>query len=130
MIGQNEQHLKNRWLEYWNQENHDRPLLSIEVPLAPTCPAPEKPQDLQQRWEDPAYVVAAARWRMEHTWYGGEAFPALSPDIGPNLIGSMGGCKITYGESTVWAEPVVEDWESYPPCALMRKAPGGRKFAP
>ena len=128
MIGQNEAHLRNRWLEFWNKENHDRPVISIEVPLETDVPAPPKPETLRERWENPDYVVAAARHRMEHTWYGGEAVPVLNPDLGPDLVGAVAGCGIEYGENTSWAEPVVTDWSAYPPIAFDPESPWWKKI--
>lgn len=128
MIGQNETYLRNRWLEFWNKENHDRPVISVEVPLKTDVPAPQKPKTLQEQWENPAYVVAAARYRMEHTWYGGEAMPVLNPDLGPDLVGAVAGCGIEYGETTSWAEPVVEDWETYPPIAFDPENPWWKRI--
>ena len=32
MINQNMDYLEKRWLEYWNKENHDRPIMSVTAP--------------------------------------------------------------------------------------------------
>lgn len=111
--------LHDRWLEYWNKENHIRPMISLETLRSPTRPAPTIPSDLQQRWEDPNYVIPAARWKMEYTDYWGEAILVYNPDLGPDIVGAIAGCSIEYGENTSWAVPIVEDWEEHPPLSFQ-----------
>lgn len=117
MIGQNDAYLRERWLEFWNKENHDRPLISVEVPLS-TRDTPPRAASLEEHWKDPDYIVAASRWHFEHTWYGGEAMPILNPNLGPDFVGAVAGCDLIYSPYTSWAHPVVEDWESFPPIAF------------
>ena len=92
MIGQNDVYLRERWLEFWNKENHDRPLISVEVPLS-TRDTPPRAASLEEHWGNPDYIVAASRWHFEHTWYGGEAMPILNPNLGPDFVGAVAGSR-------------------------------------
>ena len=119
MHGQEYQWLKERWLQFWNKENHDRPIIYGAVPM----PAGMKkktdvelpvPGSLAERWENPAYVVAKTRQVLADTLFCGEGFPVLNPNLGPDIVGAVAGCDLAYGEDTSWAHPVVKDWETHP----------------
>ncbi|MBR2950942.1 MAG: trimethylamine corrinoid protein 2 [Lachnospiraceae bacterium] len=120
MYNQDYEWLKKRWLQFWNKENHDRPLIFGTVSMANRADDQNAaeflvPENLEDRWENPAYVVANTRKYFAQTWFGGEMVPVLNPNLGPDIVGAVAGCSIEYGEDTSWAHPVVEDWETYPP---------------
>ena len=116
MLQQNYKWLKERWLQFWNKENHDRPIIYGTVLM----PENDKMEDvpiavsLTERWENPEYVVASARRAFQNTWFGGETVPVLNPNLGPDIVGAVAGCEIEYGEGTSWAHPIVEDWKTHP----------------
>ena len=119
MFGQDHQWLKERWLQFWNKENHDRPIIYGAVSL-PEGMRSERDMELQtpvslaEKWENPAYIVAKMRESLGKTLFCGEGLPVLNPNLGPDIVGAVAGCDITYGEDTSWAHPVVKDWETYP----------------
>lgn len=116
MQNQNYEWLKGRWLQFWNKENHDRPIIYGSVPI-PESERKEQipvPASLAERWENPDYVVASTRRGIKNTWFGGEAVPVLNPNLGPDIVGAVCGCSIEYGIDTSWAHPIVEDWETHP----------------
>ncbi len=105
-----------RWNEFWEMENHDRPLLSVFTPAdGPHIPMPSGPKELTRRWMDTDYVVQAHRATMRNTYYGAEAYPALCPNLGPDIVGAVCGCDLGFGEDTSWATHCVEDWTTLPP---------------
>ena len=116
MLSDNYEWLKKRHLEYWNKENHDRPLICAEAPLDPhKRPAPlPAPATLKECWENTDYVTAKARHWLENTYFGGETVPAYCPNLGPDILGAIAGCEIEYGEHTSWAHPCVKDWNTHP----------------
>ncbi len=129
MINQDEAYLREKWLEFWTMENHDRPLMCIYAPKAGAVPAPvPAPQRLEDRWTDMDYIIARGRENMKNTFYGGEAFPSLFADLGPDLVGAVCGCGIEFGKNTSWAVHVVEDWEKYPPIRFNPENPWWKRI--
>ncbi|MDD3244168.1 MAG: trimethylamine corrinoid protein 2 [Eubacteriales bacterium] len=97
--------IAKRYEEFWARENHDRPILSIRAPKAvPVCAAPKKQHaTLRERWWDTQYQIEVENAYMQNTFYGCEAFPAYSPNLGPDFFAACFGCELEYGESTSWA---------------------------
>lgn len=102
--------IKERYLEFWAMENHDRPLMKIT--------APKDRQDIppvsihtteKERWMDTEYVIKHANWKMQNTLYLGEAYPSLNPNLGPDYFAACYGTEITFGKTTSWAEPWMTD---------------------
>lgn len=104
MINQDYDYLKKRWLEFWNQENHDRPILTVTAPRdkANWSRMPAFIEDNRTRWMDIDYMLKKNRAVFENTYFGAEAFPIINPDLGPDLIGAACGCDIHFGEDTTW----------------------------
>lgn len=121
--------VSTRYEAYWARENHDRPLLSVTAPAArqtaeplPRCAA------LKERWLDIDYMLAAAHRRFQNTYYGAEALPVLSPDLGPDLFAALYGTPIEFGEDTSWAVHNLKDWDEYQPLVLDKNSPYYRKI--
>jgi len=105
---------KKKYEEYWNRENHDRPLISILSPKQNIKKADFKmPENLKDRWMDTEYVIKKGRLNFENTFFGGEAYPILWPNLGPDIFGSIYGANIEFGENTSWAHPVISDWGKF-----------------
>ena len=107
--------LKDRWLSYWERENHDKPLLCFTAPRegAAYMDLP-KHASLRDRWFDTDHAVSRARRNIENTYYGGDAFPYAYANLGPDILGAVCGCELEYGESTSWAVHHVHDWGALP----------------
>jgi hypothetical protein len=104
-----------KFLEFWAKENHDRPLISVTAPRDGYQRKKVKvPEKLEDRWMDIDYVIESSRENMAATYYGGESFPALNPNLGPDILGATIGCEIEFGENTSWAKHFVEDWSQLP----------------
>lgn len=101
---ENWEETKKRYLEYWARENHDRPLISVRAPKKCNVPKDLKiPDRTEDRWLDTEYVIKAGRNYLENTYFGGEAFPMLWPNLGPDVFGSFYGIDLFYGKETSWA---------------------------
>lgn len=104
--------IQEKYKEYWARENHDRPLISVVAPKSGYVPKPLKaPERLEDRWLDIEYIIRNSRNRFASTYFGGEAFPILNPNLGPDILGAILGCGIEFGEETSWAIPTIENWE-------------------
>ncbi|HZK70411.1 MAG TPA: trimethylamine corrinoid protein 2 [Clostridia bacterium] len=119
MIGQDLNYLMKRSNEYWNKENHDRPIMSIHAPKAEVkIPDIKVPDNIWDRWLDIDYILKSHRAYFETTYFGGEAFPAIEPNLGPDILGAIVGCELEFSDTTSWARHFVEDWNKVPDLKL------------
>jgi hypothetical protein len=114
----NYEYLKQRYTDFWNMENHDRPLICISTRIESPLPDVAAPESLKLRWEDTEYILASTVRSIENTYYGGEAMPVVNPNLGPDILGAIAGCGIEYGDDTSWAVHCVSDWEKHPVLAF------------
>ena len=107
---ENWEQIQKRFLEFWARENHDRPLLSIQVLKDNHATAPVSTHaSLRERWMDTEYMLKRANWQMQNSLYLGEAFPLLNPDLGPDYFAAGYGADIEFGENTSWAKHFLTD---------------------
>lgn len=102
---------------FWANENHERPVITASIRKPGAQPAPP-PRDLEQQWLDAEYVVSTELHNMRNTLYAGDALPILCPNVGPDFMGGVCGCDITFSPTTSWATHFVEDWAGLPPLAF------------
>ncbi len=106
---------QKRYLEFWNRENHDRPLISITAPKdGHKASRIKKPERLEDIWTDMEYVIKSTREKFASTFFGGESYPELYPNLGPDILGATLGCELEFGEDTSWAHPVIHEWKDAP----------------
>lgn len=105
---------QQKFVEYWNKENHDRPLISITAPKDGYKPKLLTiPDNIEERWMNFEYVIKSCREAFASTFYGGEAFPQLWPNLGPDIFGAILGCDLEFGEHTSWAGHIVKNWDDF-----------------
>jgi len=108
-------HIQNRYVEFWNRENHDRPLLSLHAPkdgakrgnftLSP---------DIKSNWWDAELIIRRARANMDATCYTAEALPIANPNLGPDVMAGFLGAEILFETmATSWSVNFVEDWANH-----------------
>ena len=126
-----DERLKQRWHEYWALENHDRPLVYVTAPKSGTKAGPLTTHDhMRERWLDTEYQIAANRAMLDNTYYGGEAYPHFSPNLGPDIFAAMCGlCTIEFGESTSWAVHETASLSALGPIAFNENNPWYKKIA-
>lgn len=111
MLYVNWEKLQQKYIEYWNRENHDRPLISITAPKSDIVPEKVRaPESIRDRWLDTDYVIKSFRAHIASTFFAGEAFPLLNPNLGPDVFGAFFGCELEFGEDTSWSEHIIDDW--------------------
>jgi len=101
---------KKRLLAWWEREIVDRVVIQVRAPR-PEARKVVPPANLIQRWTDVDYVLDAAEERMRLTYYGGDAFPAYWPNLGPDIFAAFLGCDLEFGEHTSWSVPLVREWD-------------------
>jgi hypothetical protein len=113
--------VQRRYIEYWHAENHDRPVLRVAAPRQRRKEsAIRAPARVEDRYLDVEYQIASAREHFGNTYYGAEGFPIWAPDLGPDFIGALLGCPLSFAEDTVWAAHLDTDWSDLPPFVLDR----------
>lgn len=104
---------KKRLTAFWDQDIVDRCCISVKVfenfddPMIRLVPGTDA--ERLQHWTDPERIICRNRAWMEHTYYGGEAFPAIFVDLGAGgHAGFFKGEKHYFGDS-VWFFPSLND---------------------
>lgn len=106
--------ISNKYMEYWNLENHDRPLMRICAPKDGYTPKKLfEPKNIDDRWLDIEYVIKKSYEKLKATYYAGESFPNFMPNLGPDIFGATLGCDIKFEENTSYAIPFVHDWNNF-----------------
>lgn len=101
---------KQKFLEYWARENHDRPLLHITAPKDHTESYPvSNHTSYEELWMDTEFKLKMINATIKNTAYLGEAYPSYNPNLGPDLIGACYGTEINFGERTSWAVHWMSD---------------------
>lgn len=106
MIGiDNFDKIKERYQEYWAKENHDRPLMDIRAfKYDYRTKIKDYPGSLKERWMDTEYVLKKERAILKASYFAGEAYPLMNPNLGPDVFGAYFGCGLSFGEDTSWAK--------------------------
>lgn len=106
-----EKKIQQKYMEYWNRENHNRPLVSI-VGTDTYELQGFRHDNLKERWFDTDYVIAKVNKTLENTYYGCEAYPMFFPDLGPDQFAAFYGTELAFGDTTSWALPNYGDVET------------------
>ena len=111
---------KRRYMEFWSLENHDRPVIWCTAPKAGVTPkAIAAPLSVRDRWLDTSYVIETHREYCRTTFFGGESYPLLWPNLGPDIMGAITGCELEFSETTSWARHFVDDWVETDPIRVL-----------
>lgn len=107
---------KQRWTQYWQRANTGRPIMHLVGKKPDATPLPEEMQakDLHDRYLSAQGKVQRFRHYCENHVFLAESFPNLSVDFGPGSVAAYLGSDIIFSEDTVWFEPFVKDWTTYP----------------
>ena len=115
--------VRERCCAFWEHEIIDRVCVSIRARKSDQVPEPV-PGDTEQLLTDIDFLLAQEHAVHENTYYAGEAIPGRNFQIGWL---AFGGDPIfsDLDQATLWAEPIIEDWEKTP----YRFDPGNRWLA-
>lgn len=104
-----------RFAAWWRGGCHDRPPVTLGV-VAPALPSESFHPSLAARWLDVAYQVETALARLEAQPALGDSVPAWMPNVGPDLVSTLYGARLDFGESTSWCERIIHqtsDWRHF-----------------
>lgn len=104
---------KARFEAFWNGEIVDRCCISVSScdwsKVGDACRIPQDDEDRISYWTDAERIIRRGRLCMENTYYGGESFPMLFPNLGAGgHAGFFKGAKHYFGES-VWFFPSLTE---------------------
>ncbi|MCX7048052.1 MAG: hypothetical protein NTX50_21515 [Candidatus Sumerlaeota bacterium] len=103
----------DRFEAWWKCQVLDRPLVTFTYPKPESeriVPPDKRHASLRERWLDTEYQVAHADVSVRNQVYCGEALPIVWPNLGPEIFSAFYGCPLNFSETTVWSEPILEDW--------------------
>lgn len=104
---------KARLEAFWQGELLDRCCISVKAFDKNAKPLPNK-MDLSEAdriawWTDPEAIITRNRYTMEHTYYGGDSFPAIFINLGAAGHAGFFKGERHYLEDSVWFFPSLED---------------------
>lgn len=120
-----------RFEAWWNNDMLDRPVVQLACPRAaprqPLRPAGET-LDVERLFTDAEYAVDVVENDLARTEFCGDAIPAAGRGLGTGYLALFAGAPVNCGESTVWIDPFIEDWETVPRPAFDPALPVHRKL--
>jgi len=109
---------QERFSAFWQGEIIDRCCLAVKAPRNGRYPVPaeppESPAELRKWWLDAEDNLKRMLAQFERTYYGGEAYPATTMDLGASIMSGFYGSPVELRKETVWYHACVEDWAAYP----------------
>ena len=102
------------WLTgWWHREVRGHWALGVVANRAtpldyPRYAKPESP-DGRRFWLDADWVLARTLEQNAKTFFGGCAFPYVTPGLGPGCLNLFLGCEAEFDLSTVWYKPCIKD---------------------
>ena len=118
---------------FWERQPTDRPLLGINVgfTLPQACPrtmaqipdGPLKPDDIPVQ----AFLEDCDALELAHRGLGDYPYVA-APFVGVPWMEAIAGCRIVAHRTSLWAEPCVGDWRSWPWPANCLENPWARRL--
>lgn len=100
-----------RFEAWWHGRIVDRPPVCIGAKRkAGPAPAPVRThQSLRDRWLDMDYQVELFEASIEGRTFVADTVPIFTPNVGPELCGTLLGCPLEFGENTSWSKPIVHN---------------------
>ena len=104
---------KQRMAAWWAHEDFGRAAIAVVaqksgVNYDELAPLPPKKDDW---WVDFDYLHAIHEYRMQTTYFGGEAIPIWNTGDGWINIAGFVGCPVTMKEETGWVDPILTNGE-------------------
>lgn len=100
--------IQERYKQFWKMEN-DTPILLLRGYKGGT-EFPNPPSEIKDRWCDIDYLIESERANLKNSFFLGDAFPLVSPNLGPDIFGASLGAEIVFEETTSYSVPFVKEW--------------------
>lgn len=109
----------------WHGEKLDRPCIAVTAPQEQKISGPPAPENPEDRWLNPDWVVANMKTRLNNTWWGGVMVP--SSIIMGGWVVSLGG-RPRFAQNTIWFEPCKVDFDRPSPFVYNPDDPWVKKY--
>ena len=108
--------VKERFTAWWNYDPIGYPLLRLIAPGKPAenLATVEDYLDYEDKYTNAKKITENYRNYCKSHWFLGDAFPALSLDLGPSSMALYLGSEPLFKEDTVWFTECIKDWDSFP----------------
>ncbi len=100
--------LAARYEDFWQCRNKT-PILLLKGLKAEPAPLP-RPAKKEDAWLDTDYVVRHERSILDSSFFVGDAYPLINPNLGPDIFGATLGADLIFEETTSYSVPFVKDW--------------------
>jgi hypothetical protein len=106
-----------RFEAWWQGDRLDRPPVSLWVERRHSLRAPRSQHaTLRERWLDVEFQVESALAGLETHPCLGDTVPSWMPNVGPDLVSTLFGAELVFGEHTSWCQHTVHEtagWERF-----------------
>jgi len=106
-----------RFDAWWLGQRLDRPPVSLWVEPGQPAPVPRSSHaTLRDRWLDVEFQVESAYAHLQHNPAYGDSVPSFMPNVGPDLVSTLFGAELVFGENTSWCQHTVPElaaWERF-----------------
>jgi len=125
---------KERYLAWWSHEDFGRAGISVTAPLSPEKGECPQPPENAARWTDEDYICRLMDYKMNNTYYGGEALPVWNAGYpGWDAMPVFNGGGIEMDANTGWWTPSMGEGDlvDYDPekIVINRDSPWYKKSA-
>jgi len=104
---------QKRFEAFWEREVLDRCMIAVSTwkdgAAIPDYTPPRNEEEEFRRWTDPELIIRGMRREFENTYFGGDAFPILIPNLGAaGHAGFFRGAKFRF-QGSVWFFKSADD---------------------
>lgn len=102
--------LSQRYEDFWQCKNKT-PILLLRGIEGEIPPVKRTPETVRERWLDIDYLIERERNLLSRSFFLGDAFPLVNPNLGPDIFGASLGADLRFEETTSYSVPFVsDDW--------------------
>ena len=102
--------LSQRYEDFWQCRNRT-PILLLRGTEGEIPPVKRIPPTIRERWMDIEYLIERERNVLSRSFFLGDAFPLVNPNLGPDIFGASLGADLRFQETTSYSVPFVsDDW--------------------
>lgn len=99
----------HRFKAWWDGDQLDRPLLTVCAKIAEPGARPEaRFVERHESWFDVDHRLDAFEAGLAAVRALGDSVPVFFPNLGPDLLATLFGCELEFGDETSWSLPVGE----------------------
>ncbi len=99
-----------RFEAWWHSDVIDRAVVQLSVkPTRPYTGPTRQHASLRQRWMDVEYQAQRALAEAVRRDYLADSFPMWMPNLGPEILATLYGGDLEFGEHTSWSKPILHD---------------------